>query len=262
MDILGNQQSFGHFGAILAHPEFAAARETGDVLSPVKEETYKLLDDLYAEEVPLLPFPLFNVCCDETVGLGSGPSKELAAKIGVGGVYVRHIRRIHDLLKNKYRKRMMMWGDIILQHPDKLDQIPKDTIMLTWGYDPRASFERPDRALRPFGLRVLRLPRRGRLEPHPAQLRRGRRQHPQLRPRRRQARCPGHAQHRVEGRRRIAPRLQLARLRLGSRVCLERLADDARRSSIAGWAACCSARKATISAKPSSCWPGLTDCPA
>ena len=140
MDILGNQQSFGHFGAILAHSEFAAARETGDVLSPVKEETYKLLDDLYAEELPLLPFPWFNVCCDETAGLGSGPSKNLAAKIGVGGVYVRHVCRLHDLLK-KYHKRMMMWGDIILQHPDKLDQIPKDTIMLTWAYDPRASFD-------------------------------------------------------------------------------------------------------------------------
>jgi hypothetical protein len=140
MDILGNQQSFGHFGAILAHSEFAAARETGDVLSPVKEETYKLLDDLYAEELPLLPFPWFNVCCDETAGLGSGPSKDLAAKIGVGGVYVRHVCRLHDLLK-KYHKRMMMWGDIILQHPDKLDQIPKDTIMLTWAYDPRASFD-------------------------------------------------------------------------------------------------------------------------
>ena len=34
-----------------------------------------------------------------------------------------------------------MWGDIILQHPDKLDQIPKDTVMLTWGYGPQASFE-------------------------------------------------------------------------------------------------------------------------
>ena len=46
---------------------------------------------------------------------------------------MRHIRRIHDLLADKYQKRMMMWGDIILQHPDNLDQIPKDTIMLTWG---------------------------------------------------------------------------------------------------------------------------------
>jgi len=35
----------------------------------------------------------------------------------------------------------MMWGDIILQHPQNLQEIPKDTIMLSWGYDPRANFE-------------------------------------------------------------------------------------------------------------------------
>lgn len=141
LDLLGNQQSFGHFGAILRHPEFAAMRETGDVLTPVREETYQLLDDLYAEVCPLLPFPWFNVCCDETYGLGTGPSKALAQQIGVGGVYVRHIRRVHDLLRDRYQKRMMMWGDIILQHPDQLAQVPKDTIMLTWGYDARPSFE-------------------------------------------------------------------------------------------------------------------------
>ena len=141
IDVLGNQQSFGHFGAILKHPRYAALREVPDVLCPVKEETYQLLDDMYSEVCPLLPLEFFNVCCDETWGLGTGPSKELAEKIGVGGVYVRHVRRIHDLLKDKYRKRMMMWGDIILQHPDHLKEIPKDTIMLTWGYDARPSFE-------------------------------------------------------------------------------------------------------------------------
>lgn len=141
IDILGNQQSFGHFGHILKHPEYAALRETADVLTPVREETYRLLDDLYSEVCPLLPFPWFNVCCDETWGLGTGPSKALASEIGVGGVYVRHIRRVHALLKEKHGKRMMMWGDIILQHPDQLEQIPKDTLMLTWGYDARPSFE-------------------------------------------------------------------------------------------------------------------------
>jgi hypothetical protein len=141
MDILGNQQSFGHFGRILSHPQYAALRETGDVLTPVREETYQLLDDLYSEVCPLLPFPWFNVCCDETDGLGTGPSRDLAAKIGLGGVYVSHIRRVHDLLRDKYRKRMMMWGDIILQHPANLQDVPKDTIMLTWGYDARPSFD-------------------------------------------------------------------------------------------------------------------------
>ena len=143
VDILGCQQSFGHFGNILSHPEYAAYRETDDILSPVNEKSYRLLDDLYSEVVPLLPFPWFNVCCDETFGLEDtkGPAKELIKKIGVGGVYVRHMRRIHDLLKDKYGKRMMMWGDIILQHPDKLEQIPKDTIMLIWGYGAKASFD-------------------------------------------------------------------------------------------------------------------------
>ncbi len=141
VEVLGNQQSFGHFQHILKHEQYARLRETGSILCPVREESYRLLDDLYSEVCPILPFGMFNVCCDETWGLGTGPSKELAEEIGVGGVYVRHIRRVHDLLKDKYQKRMMMWGDIILKHPDKLQQIPKDTVMLTWGYGPRESFD-------------------------------------------------------------------------------------------------------------------------
>jgi hypothetical protein len=141
MDVLGNQQSFGHFGRILAHEQYAPLRESADVLNPVNADTYRLLDDLYSDVIPLLPFPMFNVCCDETWGLGTGPSKPLAEQIGVGGVYAKHLRRVHDLLAQKYGKRMMMWGDIILQHPEHLATIPKDTVMLTWGYGPLPSFE-------------------------------------------------------------------------------------------------------------------------
>src|ERR1039458_10101224 len=61
MDVLGNQQSFGHFGQILSHPEYAPLRETPDVLTPVRDETYQLLDDLYSEVCPLVPFPWFNI---------------------------------------------------------------------------------------------------------------------------------------------------------------------------------------------------------
>jgi hypothetical protein len=141
MEIMGNQQSFGHFQNILKHEQYKALRETTWVLSPVNEDTYQLLDDMYSEVIPLVPFPFFNVCCDETQGLGTGPSKQLAARIGEGGVYVQHIKRVYDLVKGKYGKRMMIWGDIILNHPDKLSEIPKDTIMLTWGYHVADSFE-------------------------------------------------------------------------------------------------------------------------
>ena len=83
LDVLGNQQSFGHFGQILSHPEYAALRETPDVLTPVREETYRFLDDLYSEVCPLLTFPWFNICCDETDGLGTGPAQ------GTGGEHRR-----------------------------------------------------------------------------------------------------------------------------------------------------------------------------
>lgn len=141
VDILGSQQSFGHMGHLLtAEKPYRHLRETGGVVTPAKEETYQFLDDLYSEVIPLLPLPFFNVCCDEVDGLGQGPAKEMVAKFGTGGVYVKHMQRIHNILKTRYGKRMMMWGDIILTHPDRIKDIPSDTIMLTWGYDPRKSF--------------------------------------------------------------------------------------------------------------------------
>jgi hypothetical protein len=48
-------------------------------------------------------------------------------------VYVDHIKRIHGLAA-RYGKRMMMWGDIILQHAELIPEIPPDIIMLDWGY--------------------------------------------------------------------------------------------------------------------------------
>jgi len=141
VEIVGGQQSFGHFYHILKHPEFADLRETEHILDPTNEKSYQLLDDMYSEQAPLLESKLFNISCDETYGLGKGPSKALVEKIGLGGVYAGHIKRVHDILKDKYGKRIMMWGDIILQHPENLKDIPKDTIMLSWGYHPAESFE-------------------------------------------------------------------------------------------------------------------------
>ncbi len=141
VNVLGSQQSLAHLDHILRLEPYKHLAETGWMISPAKEETYQLLDDLYSETVPLLPFPWFNLCCDEAGGFNQGPSKELAAQIGEGGVYARHIRRLHDLLKNKYGKRIMIWGDIIRNHPENLKEIPDDVIMLAWNYKDRMNFD-------------------------------------------------------------------------------------------------------------------------
>lgn len=141
VEIIGCQQSFGHFEQILKHDEFKDLQENPFVLNPLKEGTYKLLDDLYSEQAPLLKSKFFNICCDETVGLGEGASREVAEKIGIGALYANHIRHIYDILGSKYNKRIMMWGDIILNHPESLKDIPHDTIMLVWNYEPMTTYD-------------------------------------------------------------------------------------------------------------------------
>lgn len=141
VEIIGCQQSFGHFAGILKHDEFKDIRETEYALTPAREESYKLLDDMYSEEIPLTDSPFFNVCCDEVSGLGQGPAKSMVEQSGVGNVYADHMRRLHDMVKDKYGRRIMMWGDIITENPKSLLRIPKDTVMLAWGYSPLPSFE-------------------------------------------------------------------------------------------------------------------------
>ena len=37
-------------------------------------------------------------------------------------------------------KQTIIWGDIVLEHPEILEMIPKDIIMGAWNYSPSESF--------------------------------------------------------------------------------------------------------------------------
>lgn len=137
--LIGNFQSFGHFEKILAHPNYSHLGEGGTVLSPVFPESIKLLKDIYSEMVPAFDAPFFNVNSDETFDLGKGPSRSLVDSLGVAVVYTDQIKKMHDILKN-LNVKTMMWTDILLKHPESLEMLPKDIIMMTWGYDADDSF--------------------------------------------------------------------------------------------------------------------------
>ncbi len=146
VEVIGNFQSFGHFANILSVPGYEHLGEAGWVISPAKEESYQFLADVYSEIAPAYESPLFNINCDETGGLGTGASKEMVEKEGLGSVYARHIVRIADLLR-PYGKTALMWGDIALHHRDIIPRLPKDLIVLSWGYHAGESF---DDAIQPF----------------------------------------------------------------------------------------------------------------
>ncbi len=134
IDLVGNFQSFGHFDQILQHPEYAHLGESGMLLSPAFEESYELLEDIYSEMIPAFHSDYFHINSDETFDLGTGASKAMVDSLGMEFVYANHIKRIHKIITGM-GKKVMMWGDIALEHPKLLELLPKDIILITWGYD-------------------------------------------------------------------------------------------------------------------------------
>jgi hypothetical protein len=144
--VFGSFQSFGHFQSILKNPDYAHLGESGTLISPVKEESYKFLNDIYDEMIPAFDAPFFNINCDETFDLGKAESKKLVDSIGYDGVYIQHVTRLNKYIK-AHGIRTLIWGDIILDYPNILDKLPKDMIVGTWNYDDNENFEK---FLKPF----------------------------------------------------------------------------------------------------------------
>jgi hexosaminidase len=141
IELVPEQQTFGHLHKALRLEKYNALAETpyGDVLSPQQEGSYKLIADWYRELNELFPGKFFHIGADETFELGEGQSREAARARGVGAVYFEHLNRVREVLK-PYDRRLMFWGDIALNHPDLIGNIPKDMIVMNWDYAPKDDY--------------------------------------------------------------------------------------------------------------------------
>ncbi len=147
IELAPNQNSFGHFHRWLVHDRYRPLAEVPEGFShpfSVDPEPFslcatdprvpELLSGLYDELLPQFTSPRFNVGLDETFDLGRGRSAEACAERGKAAVYLDFLRQIHGLVTERDRQ-MLFWGDIILEHPEVIDQIPEDAVALCWGYE-------------------------------------------------------------------------------------------------------------------------------
>lgn len=147
IQLVPNQNSFGHMERWLKHPEYNNMAETlGEYktpwgtqtgpfsLAPVNPECLKFLDGLYAELFPHFSSSMVNVGCDETFDVGQGVSKVECEKYGKHQIYLDFLLKIYQNLKQR-NKTMQFWGDIILENPESVNRLPKDGIALEWGYE-------------------------------------------------------------------------------------------------------------------------------
>jgi hexosaminidase len=155
IDLVPNQNSFGHLRYWLEHPPLKKLAETQEpyedgggaflryptTLAPNHPGTLPFLRELYDELLPNFSSKRFNVGCDETWDLGRGQTRRLCVAKGKGQVYASFLRKIYREVTARGRL-MMFWGDIILHYPELIDQVPKDSIALNWGYEAGHPFAR------------------------------------------------------------------------------------------------------------------------
>lgn len=105
---------------------------TLDVCNPQSLQfVYEMIDEF----MPLFSSDKFNICCDETFDLGKGRNKTLVEEVGAGKLYLYFAKNIIDHVKS-HKKTVMMWGDILLKHPEVIRDVPDDVIILNWDYNP------------------------------------------------------------------------------------------------------------------------------
>lgn len=135
--------SFSHNELTLMLPQYRHLAELpgamgwpgGTTLCMTDPKAVELMADLYKEFLPCFTADEVNVCCDEPWELGQGRSKSRVDKIGKGRVYLEALLKLRRICE-QHGKRMNAWGDIILQHPEVLKDLPRDMVMLNWDYDP------------------------------------------------------------------------------------------------------------------------------
>lgn len=141
IELVPEQQTFGHLHKALKFETYNRYAETayGDVLDPNDARSLELVKDWYAEINQLFPSKFSHIGADETFELGQGKSRDEAQTRGVGLVYFDYINKVRETLK-PYNRELMMWGDIALNHPELINRIPKEMIVMNWAYGARETY--------------------------------------------------------------------------------------------------------------------------
>ncbi len=143
IEFIPSLSTFGHLYELLEREEYKHLRVLKDysdpnfwrgrmrhhTIDPREPESIEVIKSLIDQYIPLFTSDTFNICCDETFDL-----KQLAEDgYDVGKLYCDFVKQIIDHVKSR-GKKVMMWGDILLQYPEQISALPEDTCFLNWFY--------------------------------------------------------------------------------------------------------------------------------
>jgi hexosaminidase len=140
--VIPEQESFGHLHNVLKFEQYSSLGETehGSVLAPGGSATLPLIGSWFNELAEVFPSPYAHIGADETFELGLGKTRELVQRKGLGAVYIDFLKQIHTALEPNH-KRLIFWGDIAVNSPELVGELPKDMIAVPWSYEIRPDFK-------------------------------------------------------------------------------------------------------------------------
>lgn len=159
IELVPNQNGFGHMAAWTQKKEISHLAITDKdgkpsaTLNPFLTESVELIDKIYDGFFDAFSSDKVNIGMDEPFELGLNETKEACEKYGVGKVYTDYLNKICELISKKYNKTPMFWDDIVFKHPEQLANIPKNVIVMEWGYETEQHFDRNCQRLHDKGMR-------------------------------------------------------------------------------------------------------------
>ncbi|MDX2112085.1 MAG: beta-N-acetylhexosaminidase [Verrucomicrobiota bacterium] len=152
VELVPNQNCFGHFERWLRHPEYHHLAESpggfefrwggrsscGTTLKP-DAQSLAFVDGLMKDLLPNFSSDKFNVGCDETWELGLGATRARCEAEGKHHVYLDFLKQIFGLAI-KHGRKPQFWADILLEDPELISELPKNVTGMIWGYEASEPF--------------------------------------------------------------------------------------------------------------------------
>lgn len=169
IDLVPNENGFGHMQDWLLLDEFKdlsevddlfemwGSKRTSSTLDITNPKSVELVKNLYDDFLPYTKSSYFNMNFDEPFELGHGKSKALVEKIGIGNAFVDYFLKLYEHVK-KYDKTPMIWGDVLLKHPEALKRLPQDVIFIDWGYNVDYPYHKNLKLLKELNVKFMTAP--------------------------------------------------------------------------------------------------------
>lgn len=152
IELVPNQNSFGHMERWLRHAEYkplaecpdgfehplAGWRESGSTLFP-DARSAEFIDNLYSELLPHFSSGQVHIGGDEPWELGKGRSAGQVEQTGKHRVYLDFMKRLFTLTE-KHGHCAQFWADIIMERPDLVPELPTGVTPVIWGYEADSPF--------------------------------------------------------------------------------------------------------------------------